>query len=100
MAASYKPSSPYFTTGKFGNFLDVLEYRSIPSQASDTIYIVDKIYEYRPDMLANDLYNDPALWWVFTVRNPDVIADPIFDFVAGKAIYIPTQQTLTNALGI
>lgn len=98
--ATYKPSSPYYATGKFGNFLDVLEYRSIPRQVSDTIYVIDKIYEYRPDMLANDLYNDPALWWVFAVRNPNALSDPIFDFVAGNSIYIPTQQTINNALGL
>jgi hypothetical protein len=50
--------------------------------------------------LANDLYGDPNLWWVFAARNPNMIEDPIFDFVAGRAIYIPKQETIDAALGI
>jgi len=100
MAATYKKNSPYSDTGLYGKFLDVLEYRSIPKNPNDVIYVIDAIYERRPDLLANDLYGDPALWWVFAARNPNAIEDPIFDFVAGRVIYISTQETLNAALGI
>lgn len=100
MVAEYKSSSPYFKTSMFGNFLDVLEYRSIPKMASDVVYAIDAVYERRPDLLANDLYGDPSLWWVFAARNPNALEDPIFDFVAGRVIYIPSQDTLNVALGI
>jgi hypothetical protein len=51
-------------------------------------------------MLAYDLYGDSGLWWVFAVRNPNVIKDPVFGFIAGLAIYIPQKTTLVSDLGI
>jgi hypothetical protein len=100
MAVEYKANSPYYKTALFGNYLDVLNYRAIPKTVSDVVYVIDAVYERRPDLLANDLYGDPNLWWVFAARNPNMIEDPIFDFVAGRAIYIPKQETIDAALGI
>lgn len=100
MAVQYKNNSPYFNTQLYGKFLDVLDFRLIPKLPSDVVYVIDAVYAYRPDLLANDLYGDPALWWIFAARNPNAIEDPIFDFVEGRAIYIPTQETLNAALGI
>lgn len=98
--ATYSKSSAYYSTGQFGSFLDILEYRSVPKQKDDVEYRIDSVYQYRPDMLAFDLYGNSALWWVFAARNPNVIKDPIFDFVSGTVIYIPKQETLTSALGL
>jgi alpha-L-fucosidase len=100
MAAEYSRSSPYYSTGTFGKNLDILNYRTITKKADDVIYSVDKIYEYRPDLLAFDLYGDSSLWWVFVARNPNVIDDPLLDFRAGITIYIPKKTTLTADLGI
>ena len=100
MAATYSKSSPYSETGLYGKFLDVMVARPIPKNPGDVIYVIDSIYELRPDLLANDLYGDPALWWVFAARNPNTIEDPIFDFTAGRTIYIPDQETLSSALGL
>jgi hypothetical protein len=100
MAATYKKTSPYYDTQNYGKFLDIIQFRSIPKLPGDVIYIIDAIYERRPDLLANDLYGDSNLWWVFAARNPNAIEDPIFDFVAGRTIYIPKQETLIAALGI
>lgn len=98
--ATYSKSSPYFNTGSFGRFLDVLEYRSIPKNTDDVEYRIDAVYKHRPDLLAHDLYGDPSLWWVFAARNPNIIEDPIFDFTPGTVIYIPTQEALTSSLGL
>lgn len=100
MSATYSKSSPYYTTGQFGQFLDILEYRNIPRNPSDIEYKIDAVYNCRPDMLAFDLYGDASLWWVFASRNPNVLKDPLFDFVPGATIYIPTKETLTAALGL
>lgn len=97
---TYSKSSPYYSTGKFGNFLDVLNYRAFPKSPDDVQYEIDLMYQYRPDLLAYDLYGDAALWWVFMSRNPNVIVDPIFDFKTGRVIYIPNKQTLISSLGI
>jgi alpha-L-fucosidase len=100
MSTTYKNSSPYSATGKFGPFLDLLEYRPISKKADDVSYVINSVYKYRPDMLAFDLYGDVGLWWVFAVRNPNVIKDPIFDFVPGVSIYIPKKETLVAELGL
>lgn len=98
--ATYSKSSAYFGTGQFGQFLDILEYRSIPMAATDVEYQIDAVYRHRPDMLAYDLYGDAKLWWVFTSRNPNVLQDPVFDFVPGQRIFIPKKETLVSTLGL
>jgi hypothetical protein len=98
--AEYKNTSPYSQTDVYGNFLDVMTFRAIPKNSFDVLYTIDHSYSFRPDLLAHDLYDNAALWWVFAVRNPDNIKDPIFDFVAGRKIYIPTKETLGSVLGI
>ena len=98
--ANYSKSSPYYATAKFGNFLDILEYRSIPKVASDVEYQIDAVYRFRPDLLAFDLYGDTGLWWVFASRNPNVLKDPIFDFYPGQVIFVPKKETLISTLGL
>jgi hypothetical protein len=100
MAVTYNKNSPYYGTPTYGIFLDILTPRSFPSYPDDVIYTIDRAYHLRPDLLAFDLYQDAGLWWVFQIRNPNVITDPIGDFVAGTAIRIPKQTTLTSALGL
>lgn len=81
-------------------YMDVIDFRDIPSQVDDILFEVTKTYEYRPDLLAYDLYQNAELWWVFAVRNKSVIKDPIFDMVAGSKIFLPKISTLKTALGI
>lgn len=100
MATTYKKNSPYAGTAIYGKFLDVLEYRKISKQPDDVTYKINSVYKYRPDMLAYDLYGDVNLWWVFAVRNPNTIKDPVFDFIPGKTIFIPKKETLVTELGI
>ena len=97
---AYSGSSPYAQTRTFGNFLDIMINRPISKLEDDVLYAIDKVYEYRPDMLAFDLYGDSTLWWVFAQRNPNVLKDPLFDFRAGVQIYIPKKATLQSDLGV
>jgi hypothetical protein len=80
--------------------LSVLSYRTIPFQKDDILFTLTKTYENRPDLLAYELYNSSNLWWIFAARNPTIIKDPIFDFVAGTPIYLPKLSTLKKYLGI
>lgn len=96
----YSKSSPYYTTGTFGSFLDIIEYRPVSKMVDDVLYTVDKVYANRPDLLAYDLYGDAGLWWVFKSRNPNVIDDPLLDFVEGIMVYIPKKDTLVKDLGL
>ena len=92
----YDPISPYAKTGLYGNFLDIAVLPTLPKSPDDILFTVNKIYQYRPDLLSNDLYGDSGYWWVFAVRNPNVIQDPVFDMRPGVQIYLPKKETLTN----
>jgi hypothetical protein len=96
----YNSTSPYYTTRPNAGYLGVINFRNIPSRTDDVLFEVTKKYEHRPELLANDLYGDVNLWWVFAVRNKNVIQDPIFDMVAGIKIYLPQQASLSKVLGI
>ena len=100
MATTYAHTSPYYGTQMWGKFLDTWSSKTIAADITDVVYQIDNIYNYRPDLLANDLYQDSNLWWVFAVRNPDVIKDTIFDFVPGTIIYVPTKAVIQRSLGI
>lgn len=96
----YSKSSPYANTEVLEGYLDVINFRNLPSLLDDKKFTITSQYQYRPDLLAHDLYQDVNLWWVFSIRNKDSIKDPIFDFVAGKQIYLPQQSTLKRVLGL
>tara|TARA_E500000318_G_scaffold12656_1_gene11649 strand:- start:4277 stop:4576 length:300 start_codon:yes stop_codon:yes gene_type:complete len=95
----YSNTSLYGTTPIRNSILDVLDYREIPAVSEDVLYEIKAQYNYRPDLLASDLYDDPNLWWVFKSRNPSVLDDPVFDFVAGTNIYVPNIETIKTVLG-
>lgn len=97
----YPKTSPYNETNVVSNkFLDVMVSRNIPMLPSDVYMVLTSAYEYRPDLLAYDLYGDPKLWWVFAARNPNKLGpDPYFNFTAGSGIYIPNIDTLRTVLG-
>jgi hypothetical protein len=98
--AKYSNTSPYFSTSENKISLDFLNPRTITADQDDISYTIDRIYAYRPDLLAYDLYGTPRLWWVFAQRNPDVIEDPIYDFTIGKTIQLPKMSNLKNDLGV
>ena len=100
MASNYKHASPYYNTPTWGQFLDVWKGITIPTDVSDARYQIDPPYNLRPDLLAHDMYQDSNLWWVFAVRNPDVLLDPVFSFVAPTIIYVPTLNVVKTALGL
>jgi len=98
--AQYSNTSPYFNTLENNISLDFLIPRTITAEADDISYTIDRIYAYRPDLLAYDLYGTPRLWWVFAQRNLDVIEDPIYDFSRGKVIQLPKLSNLKSDLGL
>lgn len=99
-AIQYKKTSPYSSTQYLeGKFLDIWASRSLPAQADDIFAEISATYQYRPDLMAYDLYGSVDYWWVFTIRNKDIIKDPIFDHRAGTKIYIPKLNTILANLG-
>jgi hypothetical protein len=97
----YPASSPYYNTDLVNNqYLDIMSNRPIPMDPSDVYWEITMVYQYRPDLLAYDLYSNSMLWWVFAMRNPNMLKDPYFDFEAGKNIYLPKASTINQVLGL
>jgi len=96
--ATYKKTSPYYTTKMNNLYLEKLNLRSVPTDKDDVEYVIENQYKYRPDLLAFDFYQDPKLWWVFILRNRSVLKDPIYDFIPGTKIYIPKLESINNTL--
>ena len=97
--ANYDATSPYFETGYSQIFLDVMVNRPIPKEDDDLTFTINTTYQYRPDLLAYDLYGIAGLWWVFYQRNPNTLQAPPLDFKTNTLIYLPKITTLKSALG-
>jgi hypothetical protein len=89
MAQNSKDTSQYALTPVKNWWLDLWVPRTVPKSDYDKIIIIPPEFNQRPDLLSQQEYGTPRLWWVFCIRNPDLIIDPINDFVAGLEIYIP-----------
>ena len=97
--ANYDATSPYFETGYSQFFLDTMTNRPIPPLQDDLSFAINLTYQYRPDLLAHDLYGDARLWWVFYQRNPNTLTKPPLDFVVNTQILLPKITTLKSVLG-
>lgn len=91
MANNSKDTSQYSSTPVKDWYLDLWVPRIVPKSDYDKILIIPPAYDQRPDLLSQAEYGTPRLWWVFAVRNPDLINDPIQDFIAGLEIYVPSN---------
>jgi hypothetical protein len=101
MSVSYDSYSPYYDTDIDTNGrLGIWQPRAVPVSSDDKQITISAAYNYRPDLLAYDMYGDSRLWWVFAVRNPNVLVEePINNFIAGVKIFIPDSTTLLELLG-
>ena len=91
MTNRFKDTSPYVNTTISGWYLDQWNPPEVRRSSQDRLIEIPSKYDQRPDLLSQSEYGTPRLWWVFAVRNPDLLVDPIGDFTAGKQIYIPTD---------
>jgi hypothetical protein len=94
MPVVYKPNSPYRQTPFKDFYLDLWNKPDIPVTEEDQRITIGADVERRPDLLASRLYGTPSLWWVFAIRNPDILIDPVEDFIAGTEIFIPQAENL------
>ena len=74
---AFKETSQYAKTQVTDFYLDVWEPVTVPSSDNDKLVIIPAGMDQRPDLMSQWAYGTPALWWVFPIRNPDVIFDPI-----------------------
>jgi|TARA_R110000851_G_scaffold87123_2_gene189688 hypothetical protein len=79
------------------SFYTGLNYNNLPvikQSISDTSITLTEKYNMRPDLLSYDLYGTVDFWWVFSLRNVDIIKDPINDFKPGVSIKAPSPATI------
>src|SRR5262245_43028854 len=93
-----KTTSPYKKTPVKDFYLDLWKYRDVPESDDDVEVYISAEYHYRPDLMAKKYYGDPNLFWVFFIRNKNVLFDPVNDFIAGTKIFIPAKATINKLL--
>lgn len=76
-------------------FLGMNNLPKLPATSEDENYVIGHGYDERPDLLAHAIYGNSRLWWVFAIRNPNVIKDPIRDFKAGTTIVLPSEGSVS-----
>lgn len=96
---TYPANSPYAATPQTSWHIGRFVFRDIPPDSGDQPYTLKQQHEYRPDRLSYDLYGTPVYWWVFCIRNPFLRSDPIWNFVAGLEIMVPSGDYLRRLLG-
>jgi len=96
MADFHDPTSIYKNTKVKDFYLDLWNADDLdfPKSSDDVEYIIPAEYNHRPDLLANEIYGTISYWWVFPLRNKDILVDPINDFVTGLTIWIPSQNNI------
>ena len=81
------------------SFYTGLNYSNLPTvrkSLTDTTIVLEEKYSMRPDLLAYDLYDNVEFWWVFALRNLEIIKDPLMDFQAGITISVPSKETVLD----
>lgn len=96
MPKNAAPTSQYIDTQITDFYLDVWVPRKVPANVNDKTVTIDAKYHQRPDLMAFDYFGTPNLWWIFAVRNVDIINDPIFDHVSGIQIIVPAQEVING----
>ena len=96
---AYAANSPYYQTPQFSWYIGNFVFRPIPPDSADKPFTLQQQHQYRPDRLSFDLYGTPSYWWVFCVRNPFLRSDPVWDFIAGLTIMVPSANYLNQLLG-
>lgn len=100
MAVTYTADSCYASTQQYSYYLDIMTPRFIRPSKDDVLHTLTLVHQYRPDLLAFDLYKNSNLWWVFQARNPNAFEDCIWDFRTGVRFYIPKKDRIEQTLGI
>ena len=75
----------YYGEQKFITFDTYIKTPYEPD-GNESVMVITKGVEYRPDLVSFDVYGFPDAWWKILEANS--IKD-VFDFVAGKTIIIP-----------
>jgi hypothetical protein len=99
MKIDYARNSPYAVTPQASWYIGRYVHRTIPAHRDDRSFVLEARHQYRPDLLAQELYGSPAYYWIFLVRNTKLIRDPIWDFRTGMTITIPSSEYIKSIIG-
>jgi len=77
-------------------YLDVWTSITMPSSINDDEITISSKYHQRPDLLSYQLYGSANYWWVFALRNKDILIDPIADFKSGTKIFVVSKSTVES----
>ena len=95
-SAKYKQNSVYASTPMTSRYLDIFNPPDVSEQGDERTVALQQRHNFRPDILSNELYGSPRLWWVFTFFNRDILRDPLWDFKAGTSIKVPSQDNVSK----
>ena len=97
---TYPNSSPYALTPQSNFSIGRYSHRKITASEDDVEFEIEAKYHHRPDLLAYELYGNSGLYWVFMLRNMNIIRDPLWGFEAGLTIYRPTNVRIQKLLNL
>ncbi|EBS4516340.1 hypothetical protein DQT32_02785 [Salmonella enterica subsp. enterica serovar Braenderup] len=95
--SQYSQYSPYSKV-KQTWYLDYNLPAGMAPADSDIEYIVPTQFNEQPWRVAKEFYGNERLYYIFSLLNPDILVDPIYDFTTGTVIRIPTLQRVQNWL--
>lgn len=93
---NFNSHSLYGKTKTTEYYRDYYEPINIGYDVTDMFIIVTSEYHQKPGNLANFLYGDPRLSWIFSYFNRDEISDIIFDLKEGMVLRVPTKERLLS----
>ena len=86
-------STPVYDLGA-GNIVFGLMQPAVVPDNTDELWTMPSAGVPRLDLLANDFYGTPQLWWVLAVVND--MLDPLVAVPTGTKIRVPTKQRLAS----
>lgn len=92
-AFSMFSTTPVYDLGADGIVFGLMHPSVVPDD-TDQLWIVPPAGVPRLDLLSNDFYGVPNLWWVLASVNN--IIDPLISVPEGTAIRVPTKERLSS----
>jgi len=70
--------------------LEWWERSLLTTDSTDTLYVVEKKFEHRLDLIAALFLDEPRYWWIIAMLNN--MLDPHAETVEGVILNIPTRE--------
>lgn len=77
--------------------LEWWERKTFTPSETDRIYVVEKKYEGRIDLIAAAFLDEPRYWWIIAMYNN--ILDPYVEVREGVILQIPTAERAKSFVG-